>query len=94
MGQRPKSALPNRSTAGTWETFVQCEVEHDAHEVHPTSWPPRRLSAMDMNPTMALTCVRCGCQCLAEAGHATGDIAGIKVVLPEIPKAEKAKQNA
>lgn len=89
MGQRPASALPTRPTHGTWDTFVACEVEHNAHEVHPTAWPPKRYNAMDMNPSMALPCVRCGAQCLAEAGHATGELPGIHVVLPEIAKPDK-----
>ena len=82
MGQRNASALPAKPEGGTWDTFIQCEVEHDEHEVHPTTWPPPRTGNIAGDPSMNLVCVRCGTNCPTYVGHATGKIKGIKVVLP------------
>lgn len=87
MGQRSATGMPARQPGGTWDTFIKCEIEHDTHEVHPTHWPPQRFNASDLNPSMSLPCVRCGVNCIVYRGHATGQMKGITVVLPEAAKA-------
>lgn len=88
MGQRSASALPTRALNRTWQDFVQCEVDHDTHEVHPQVWPPPRVGSVAGVPSMVLSCVRCGTNCIVYAGHAlptglAGHMKGITVVLPE-----------
>ena len=83
MGQRNANALPQKQPGGTWDTFIECEVNHDTHEVHPTVWPPVPVNNGDANPSMALPCVRCGCMNIVYRGHATGELKGVSVVLPQ-----------
>ena len=86
MGQRDASALPARPLNKTWDDFISCEVTFDAHEVHPTTWPPPRLGTTPGDPSMALPCVRCGANCIVYKAHATGEMRGITVILPELVK--------
>lgn len=66
----------------------QCEMqEDDTHEVHPTSWPPPRIGNIGGDPSVTLRCVHCGAWVITYAGHATGQMKGVRVVLPE-PAAE------
>ncbi len=83
MGQRDASALPARPSNKTWDDFVQCEVDYDEHEVHARTWPPPRLGNQGGDPSISLPCVRCGTNCIVYQGHATGELKGITVVLPE-----------
>ena len=85
MGQRSATAIPTRPSDKTWQDFLACEVEHDTHEVHPTSWPPARIGNLAGEPSQSLPCVRCGTTCIVYPGHATGALRGVTVVLPEAP---------
>jgi hypothetical protein len=96
MGQRDANAIytdaraPKQykyptpaGVAAGYRGHEECEVENDAHVVRPTSWPPRPKGVTDFAPTMDLLCELCGCHVLAEAAHATGQLKGVKVILPE-----------
>ena len=86
MGQRSETALPTRPIAKTWDDFIQCEVTRDEHEVHPTVWPPPRTGTIAGDPSMALPCVHCGATSIVYKGHATGELRGVRVVLPNEKK--------
>jgi hypothetical protein len=62
----------------------QCEMQSDdTHEVHPTTWPPPRIGNQGGDPSISLQCVYCGAWCIVYKGHYTGELKGIRVVLPE-----------
>lgn len=67
----------------------QCEMENDdTHEVHPTVWPPQRVGNQGGTPTVTLQCVHCGAWCIAQREHATGELPGLRVVLPQSATSE------
>lgn len=68
----------------TWDDFIRCEIENgDKHRVEPKSWPPQRLGRSTEEPSMSLKCVRCGTNVIAYAKHATGQLAGVEVIVPK-----------
>jgi hypothetical protein len=92
MGQRPKQGSP--AVAGrdykyqgikdiNLRPHEQCEQEEDNHVVYPTVWPPQRIGNQGGDPYVSLQCVNCGAWCLVHKGHYTGEMKGIRVVLPE-----------
>ena len=70
----------------------QCETEEPdgKHEVHPTAWPPPRIGNQPGDPSMSLPCVLCGANLIVYKRHATGEMDGVRVVLPEGKKAKIA----
>jgi hypothetical protein len=70
----------------------QCEMENDdTHEVHPTTWPPPRIGTQGGDPSVSLRCVHCGAWLVVYQGHATGEMQGIRVVLPESAPVEERR---
>ena len=63
----------------------QCEMNED-HIVRPTSWPPVRKGYEVGEPTMSLQCELCGVNVVVYAGHANGEMEGVKVIVPEVKK--------
>lgn len=89
--ERPKS--PYKYTGdinANIRPHEQCEMsEPDGkHQVSPTSWPPRRTRGQVDEPSMSLICDLCGTNVIVYAEHATGELDGVRVILP---KGEKAK---
>lgn len=83
MGRSQAYVAPAPSEK-SFEDMVQCEVQNnDEHEVRPPTWPPPRIGNQAGDPSMSLRCVRCGTNVIVYSGHATGKIAGVKVVLPK-----------
>ena len=65
----------------------ECEMNEDGHVVKPTRWPPPRLGGVGGDPSLDLRCTLCGVNLVVYAGHATGELPGVTVILPE-PGAE------
>ena len=61
----------------------QCEMNEDHHQVTPTTWPPPRIGTLGGDPSLSLRCDLCGAWLVVYAGHATGRLPGIKVILPQ-----------
>lgn len=67
----------------------QCEMsEPDSkHQVTPKSWPPARLGHQVGDPSVSLRCDLCGVNLVVYEKHATGEMDGVRVILP--PAKEK-----
>ena len=63
----------------------QCESEEEdgRHQVSPKTWPPTRKGHESGEPSLSLTCDLCGVNLVVYAGHATGELEGVRVLLPE-----------
>ena len=74
-------------SANQWVApLVQCEEEGD-HRVTPKTWPPPRTAMTTADPSLAMQCELCGAWLIVYAGHATGAMQGIDVVLTEKQRA-------
>lgn len=62
--------------------LVECEEAGD-HRVTPMTWPPPKTATMTADPHLSMQCELCGAWLIVYAGHATGALQGITVVLPE-----------
>ena len=86
MGRRP--IVQKRPDQYKYKDDVECETSGEPHRVEPKVWPPRQKGD-ELNPTVALTCTRCGCNCMVDA-RTTVEDNGIEVVMPERKVKEKA----
>ena len=74
----PKVVSPYR-----YQSVAECEENEDHHVVRPSSWPPRRTGNMAGDPYLSLQCELCAGWLVVYRAHATGDMPGVKVILPE-----------
>lgn len=67
---------------GDWiPPHVECEEAGD-HQVTPTLWPPPRTARDAADPHINVRCDLCGAHLAVYEGHATGQMGGVTVVLP------------
>lgn len=81
MGQRQKAVVSN-PTGFKYANLVECEEAEDFHVVRPTVWPPQTIGRTD--GSVNLQCELCGAWLVVYAGHATGTVPGVKVLVPEL----------
>ena len=83
MPQREKKIVAVVPTQFRYQSVVECEENEDHHVVRPSSWPPRRTGTMAGDPHLSLQCELCAGWVIVYKGHATGELRGVKVILPE-----------
>lgn len=83
MGQRQASDTPKVNGDYKYPNLVACEEHEDFHVVKPNVWPPPRIGHFGGDPSLSAVCELCGCNLVVYQGHATGEIPGIKVILPK-----------
>lgn len=77
-----------------YDSVAECESNEDAHEMHPTVWPPTNHARNSVEePSTTGRCVLCNCHLTAYKSHGLqpdepGYIPGIRIVLPS--KARKS----
>ena len=71
-----------------YKSVAECEenTPDGKHIVRPTAWPPQRLGRHSGEPSMALSCELCNGRVIVYAKHATGEIDGVTVILPDKKK--------
>lgn len=89
MGQRQPKGPPKAPSPYKYQSVAECEEHEDQHVVKPTSWPPRRIGNIVGDPSMSLRCELCGGWLVVYKAHATGELAGVKVIMPEGMKAKQ-----
>ena len=82
MGQRKRTAELPPPSEFKYANVVECEENEDAHVVRPTVWPPRRQGNQAGDPSVPLQCTLCSGWVITYEGHATGQLPGVKVILP------------
>jgi hypothetical protein len=93
MGQRERSGPVPVKSEFKYENHIDCEMNEDQHVVKPSNWPPFQVGRLGELPSMALQCVLCNCHLVVYEKHATGELKGVKVLLPEQqPKVEATKR--
>ena len=65
----------------------QCEMAEENHVAKPAHWPPVRKGRQGEDPYVECLCVNCGVNLQVYAQHATGELGGVKVILPQPKKA-------
>lgn len=80
MGQRQKTG-PTEVRKYKYTSVVECEENEDAHVFSPNMWPPKKMVNQMEEPALAGRCDLCGCHLMVYAGHATGELRGIRVNL-------------
>jgi hypothetical protein len=87
MGQRPKKGGTAEASKYRYQSVEACEEAEDFHVVTPKTWPPVRIGNQGGDPYLSAQCELCGGWLIVYRGHATGEMKGIKVNLPEKRKA-------
>lgn len=85
MGQR-QATQEQTSSPFKYASIEACEMAEDFHVVAPTVWPPKAKGRQTDEPTVSLQCQLCGGWVIVEAGHAKGEIPGVRVILPQIAR--------
>ncbi len=86
MAQRKKETVTREFK---YDSVAECEENEDAHEMHPTVWPPRNHARNSSEePSTPGRCVLCNCNLMAYKGHSLppdeeGYLPGIRIVLPQ-----------
>ena len=98
MGQRPRQNAPAPTGERDYRykgdvnanirPHEQCEMEQDAHVAKPKTWPPVKIGNQLGEPYVEARCQDCGAWLQVYAGHATGALKGIRVVLPQAAPVE------
>jgi len=88
MGQRAPKGAPKVVSLYKYQSVAECEENEDQHVVKPSSWPPRRIGNIVGDPSLSLQCQLCAGWVIVYKAHATGELPGVKVIMPEGVKAK------